>query len=94
MRNGAIIFVLFALTGCANFQEVVNTIPDAVQSRCKGATLTTKVVIVSSNAVQAYANLGKTSLLNLPGHFTGYQRAIGGEGCSYAHLPRQIGQRK
>ena len=30
MRNGAIIFVLFALTGCANFQEVVNTVPEAV----------------------------------------------------------------
>lgn len=30
MRNGAILFVLLALTGCANFQEVVNTIPSAV----------------------------------------------------------------
>ena len=30
MRNGAILFVLLALTGCANFQEVVGTIPDAV----------------------------------------------------------------
>jgi len=30
MRNGAILFVLLMLTGCANFQEVVGTIPDAV----------------------------------------------------------------
>lgn len=30
MRSGAILFVLLTLTGCANFQEVVNTIPDAV----------------------------------------------------------------
>jgi len=30
MRNGVILFVLLMLTGCANFQEVVNTIPDAV----------------------------------------------------------------
>lgn len=30
MRSGAILFVLLTLTGCANFQEVVNTIPDAL----------------------------------------------------------------
>lgn len=30
MRNGAILFVLLMLTGCANFQEVVNTIPEAI----------------------------------------------------------------
>ena len=30
MKNGAIIIVLAALTGCASTQEVVNTIPTAV----------------------------------------------------------------
>lgn len=29
MRNYVIIFLLLVLTGCANFQEVVNTIPNA-----------------------------------------------------------------
>jgi len=29
VRNYAIIITLLALTGCANFQEVVNTIPSA-----------------------------------------------------------------
>ncbi len=30
MRSGAILFAMLVLTGCANFQEVVDTIPDAV----------------------------------------------------------------
>ena len=30
MRNGVILFVLLMLTGCANFQEVVSTVPEAV----------------------------------------------------------------
>ena len=30
IKNGAILLTLLALTGCANFQEVVDTIPAAV----------------------------------------------------------------
>lgn len=30
MRNGVILLILIALTGCASTQEVVNTIPSAV----------------------------------------------------------------
>lgn len=30
MRSGAILLTMLVLTGCANFQEVVNTIPQAI----------------------------------------------------------------
>lgn len=38
MRKGAILLVMFALAGCANFREVVNSAPDAT-----GTIVVTKV---------------------------------------------------
>jgi len=63
MRNGAILLTVLMLTGCANFQEVVDTIPAAVGTAAAAEVFGGEVSMVPDPVEYAKRDVSKEGRL-------------------------------